>query len=197
MEIGHSCPRPASLLRTIGVWNMCAADEQNATSPPFELPDAFHLVTSALRPLSNIQCLRKSLDFGIQKKKTHRKTYLSIPDCSNFNNMTTVMRGDTWRWSLLKFRWLISVGLRVMCFLFLHLCPLLRVVPLHEICRVEHLYGKRKELTGVACPDETSAPSVRRSCNSTPSSFRPFRVSENGFLAHFRKRGWVGMSSIW
>jgi hypothetical protein len=176
MEIGYSCPCSASLLRTIGVWNMCAADEQNATSPPVELPNAFHLVTSALRPLSNIQCLRKSLDFGIQKEKCYSKTYLSVPYCSNFNNMTTITRGDTWRWSLLKARWLIGVGLRVMCFPFLHLYPLLRVVPLHEICRVEHLYGKRKELTGVACSNKTSAPSVRRSCNSTPSPFPLFRV---------------------
>jgi len=162
MEIGHSCPCSTFLLRTIGVWNMCAADKQNATSPPFELPDAFHLVTSALRPLSNIQCLRKSQDFGMQKKRCHSKTYLSVPYCSNFNNLTIIMRGGTWRWLLLKVRWLIGVGFRMMCFLFLHLCPLPRVVPLHEICRVEHLYGKRKELTGVACPDEISAPSVRR-----------------------------------
>jgi hypothetical protein len=48
---------------------MCAAEEQNATSPPFELPDAFRLATSALRPLSNIQCLQKSLNVGNQKKE--------------------------------------------------------------------------------------------------------------------------------
>jgi hypothetical protein len=107
---------------------MCAADEQNATFPPFEVPDAFYLVPSALRPPSNIQWLQKSLDFGIQKKNSHRKTYLSIPYCRNFNNMATVMRGDTWCWLLLKFRWLIGVGLRVMCFLFLHLYPFLRVM---------------------------------------------------------------------
>jgi hypothetical protein len=154
---------------------MCAANEQNATSPPFEVPDAFYLVPSALRPPSNIQWLQKLLNFGIQKKKSHSKTYFSVPYCRNFNNMTTIMRGDTWRRLLLKFDWLIGVGLRVMYLLFLHLYPFLRVVPLHDICRVERPDGKRKGLTGVACLNETSAPSVRRSCNSTPSSIRPFR----------------------
>jgi hypothetical protein len=176
MELGRSCPCSASLSRTVGVWNMCAADEQNATSPPFELPDAFHLVTSALRPLSNIQCLQKSLDFGFENKKSHSETYLSVPYCSNFNNMTTVMRRDTWHWLLLKFHWLIGVGLRAMCFLFPHLYPFLRVIPLHDICRVERQDGKRKGLTGVASPNETSVPSVRRLCNSMPSSFRLFRM---------------------
>jgi hypothetical protein len=176
---------------------MCAADEQNATSPPFEVPDAFYLVHSALRPPGNIQWLQKSLNFGIQKKKSNSKTYLSVPYCRNFNNMTTIMRGDTWRWLLLKFCWLIGVGWRAMSFLFLHLYPFLRVILLHDIRRVERPDGKRKGLTGVACPNETSAPSVRCSCNSTPSSIRPFRVREKGFLAHCRKRGWVDMSSVW
>jgi hypothetical protein len=175
MEIGDSCLCSASLLRTIGIWNMCAADEQNATFPPFEVPDAFYLVPSVLRPPSNIQWLQKSLDFGMQKKQSHSKTYLSVPYCRNFNNMTTIMRGDAWRWLLLKFRWLIGVGLRVMCFLFLHLYPFLRVIHLHDIYRVERPDGKKKGLTGVARSNETSAPSVRRSCNSTPSSIRPFR----------------------
>jgi hypothetical protein len=176
MEIGRSCLCSASLLRTIGVWNVCAADKQNATFPPFEVPDAFYLVPSAPRPPSNIQWLQKSLDFGIQKKQSHSKTYLSVLYCRNFNNMATIMRGDTWRWLLLKFRCLIGVGLRVVCCLFLHLYPFLRVIPLHDKCRVERLDGKRKRLTCVACPNKTSAPSVRRSCNSTPSSIRPFRV---------------------
>jgi hypothetical protein len=105
---------------------MCAADEQNATFPQFEVPDVFYLVPSALRPPSNIQWLQKSLDFGIQKKNSHSKTYLSIPYCRNFNNMTTIMRGGTWRWLLLNFRWLIGVGSRVMC--FFHLYPFLRVM---------------------------------------------------------------------
>jgi hypothetical protein len=128
MEIGHSCLCSASLLRTIGVWNMCAADEQNATFPPFEVLDAFYLLPSALRPPSNIQWLQKSLDFSIQKKNSHSKTYHSVPYGRNFGNMPTIMRGDTWHWLLLKFRWLIDVGLRVMCFLFLLLYPFLRVM---------------------------------------------------------------------
>ena len=113
---------------------------------------------------------------AFKRKKSHSKTYLSVPYSSNFNNMKTVMRGDTWRWLLLKFCWLLAVGLRVMCCLFLHLYPFLRVVPLHDICRVERLDGKRKELTGVVgCPNKILAPSVRRSCNSTPSSIWLFR----------------------
>jgi hypothetical protein len=47
---------------------------------------------------------------------------------------------------------------------------------------------------GLACPNETSTTSVRRSGNSMPSSCRLFCVVEKVFLAHSRKRGWVGES---
>jgi hypothetical protein len=79
----------------------------------------------------------------------------------------------------------------------LSLSPSLPLSAMNDIRRVERPDGKRKGLTGVACLNETSAPSARRSCNSTPSSIRPFRVREEGFLAHCRKRGWVDMSSVW
>ena len=177
MEIGHSCPCSASLWSTIGAWNMCAADEQNATSPPFEPLDAFHLVTSVLRPPSNIQCLHKSLNFGFENKKCHSKTYLSVPYFRNSNNMTTIMRGDTWRRLLLKFRQFLVVGSRVVCCLFLHLYAFLRVVLLHDICRVERLDGKRRTVSETSpCRLATLLRTCRRSCNSTPSSIRLFRV---------------------
>jgi hypothetical protein len=76
----------------------------------------------------------------------------------------------------------------------LHLDFYPRVGLLHDICicRVEHRDIYIRGLTSLPRVNGTSTTSVRRSGNSMPSSCRLFFVVEKGFLAHFRKRGWVG-----
>jgi hypothetical protein len=77
---------------------------------------------------------------------------------------------------------------------FLSLCTSLAVYCLCMTYVKSNVQWGKGGLTGKACTNGTSTTSVRRSCNSMPSSIL-FRVLNKRFLVNCRN-GWVGMSSV-